>query len=153
MAASAQIEPRRILQLLKEVRYLYGQYQKFFLPVPSSSEKLAHTLSTLKDGVNRFHIKHDTSNAFLPVFHQLTLGLSDTLIALQRGLRSCARDYALDELDANDWPFELDAASIERLQTRLRPISIGLDIVNEAIEVFVYYQIQVLFTDLRYTGC
>ena len=147
MAASAEIEPKRILQLLKEIRSLYGQYQEFFLPVPASGKKLAQTLSSLKDGINRYEIKYSTGNGPLFVFPQLTLGLSNTLLALQRGLRSCARDYGSDTLDASDWPFELDSESMERLQTRLHPISMGVHIINEAMEMFVHHEIQDPFTD------
>ena len=140
MAASARIEPTRSLLLLKDVRYLYGQYLNFFLPVPASGKKLAHTLSSLKDGINRYEIKYNTGNGPLSVFYQLTLGLSDILTALQHGLRSCLRDYGSDTLDASDWPFELDSESMERLQTRLHPISMGVDIINEAMELSVHHE-------------
>ena len=147
MAASAGIEPRRSLLLLKDVRYLCGQYLKFFLPVPASGKKLAHTLSSLKDGIIRYNIKHNTGNGALLVFDQLTLGLSDTLTALQNGLRSFVRDYASDTLDASDSPFELDSESMERLHTQLHPISMGVDIINEAMEMFVHHEIGDLSTD------
>ena len=141
MADSADIEPRRYLQLLKDVRYLYGQHLKFFLPVSASARKLAYTLSSLKDGINRFHIKSDSGNGFLLAFCQLTLGLFNTLVALKNGLRSCSRDFGSDTLDESDWPFELDDASTERLQTRLHPISMGVEIINEATELFVHHEL------------
>ena len=147
MAASARIEPQRSLLLLKDVRCLYGQYLKFFLPVPASGKKLAHTLSSLKDGITRYVIKYNTGNGPFLVFNQLTLGLSETLIDLQNGLRSCVRDYGSDTLDASDCPFELDSESMERLQTRLHPISMGVDIINEAMEMFVHHDIGDLSTD------
>ena len=132
MAASAGIEPRQSLLLLKDVRFLYGRYQIFFQPVPPSGKKLAHTLSSLNDGINRL-IKYNTGNGPFLAFRQLTLGLSDTLIALQSGLRSYARDYESDMLDAS----ELDSESMERLQTRLHPISMSVEIINEAMETCV----------------
>lgn len=136
----AEIEPRGILLLLKDVRYLYGQYLKFYNPnLPTSSEKLAQTLSSLKDGIYRFDTKYNTDNEPLSVFYQLTLGLSDTLIAIQRGLRSCVHEYGLDALDASEWPIEFDAASLERLQTRLGPILVGVDIINETMEMLVHH--------------
>ncbi|CAD6584977.1 MAG: hypothetical protein ASARMPREDX12_001871 [Alectoria sarmentosa] len=136
MAASAENEPKRHLRLLKDVRYLYGQYLKFFLPVPTSCAKLAQTLSSLNNGIYRFDSKYSTGNEPLSVFCQLTLGLSDTLIALRRGLISCARDYESDTLDnASDWQVDLETASMERLQTRLNPMSMGVEIINEAVEM------------------
>ena len=140
MAALAEIEPRRYLLILKDVRNLYGQHLKFFLPVPASAQKLAHTLSRLKDGINRFHIKYDSGSAFLLAFYQLTRGLFDTLDALENRLRSCSRDFGSDTLDESDWPFELDDASTERLQTQLHPISMGVEIINEATELFVHHE-------------
>ena len=140
MATSAEIEPKRCLLLLKEIRSLYAEYLKFFLPDPAPSEKFAQTLSSLKDGIYRFDSKYNTGKESLLAFHQLTIGLSDTLIALRDDLRSCARHYGLDALDGNDWPFDFDAASVEQLQARLDPICMGVDITNEAMEMFVYYK-------------
>lgn len=137
MVASAEIEPSRSLVLLKEIRSLYGQYLKFFLPVPASGRRLALTLSSLKDGINRFHIKPNSGKDSLSAFHQLTLGLSETLLPLQSGLRACAREYGSDTLDAGDPSFELDAASMEQLHIRLHAMSMGVDIINEAMELFV----------------
>ena len=147
MAAPAEIEPRRCLVLLKEIRNLYGQYQNFFLPVPASGKKLALTLSSLKDGINRFHIKYNSGNDSLSAFHELTLGLSDTLLTLQSGLRAYAHEYGSDMLDAGDPSFELDAASMKQLHIRLHPMSMGVDIINEAMELFVCLEIQELFMD------
>lgn len=147
MAASAENEPRRNLRLLKDVRFLYGRYLKFFLPVPASSAKFARTLSSLKNDIYRFDSKYNTGIEPLSVFCQLTLGLSDTLIALRRILISCARDYASDTLDESDWLLEFGDASMERLQTRLNPISMGVEIINEAMEMFVLHEVQDLFTD------
>ena len=137
MAASAEIEPKRCLVLLKEIRHLYAQYQSFFLPVPASGKKLALTLSSLKDGIHRFHIKYNSGNDYLSAFHQLTFGLSDTLLTLQSGLRACAHEYGSDMLDAGDPSFELDAASMEQLHIRLQPMSVGVNIINEVMELFV----------------
>lgn len=141
MAASAEIEPRRSLLLLSEVKYLYGKYLEFFPPVPASGKKLAHTLSSLKDGISRYNFKYNTGNGTPLVFHHLTLGLSDSLITLQRGLRSCASEYGSDTLDANDCQFELDSESMEGFQTRLHPISMGVEIINEAMEMLVHNEI------------
>ena len=138
MAASAEIEPRRCLLLLKEIRNLYGQYQSFFLPVPVSGKKLALTLSSLKDGINRFHIKYNSGDDTLSAFYQLTRGLSDTLLTLQSGLRACAHEYGTDTLDAGDPSFELDATSMEQFHLRLHPLSLGVDIINEAMDLFVF---------------
>lgn len=147
MAASAEIEPRRSLLLLSEVRYLYGKYLEFFPPVPASGKKLAQTLSSLKDGISRYNIKYNTGNGTPLVFHHLTFGLSDSLITLQRGLRSYASEYGSDTLDASDCQFELDSESMEEFQTRLHPISMGVEIINEAMEMLVHYEVQGLFTD------
>lgn len=147
MDASAGIEPKRSLVLLREVSYLYRKYLDFFLPVPASGKKLAHTLSSLKDGISRYSIKYNTGNETPLVFHHLTFGLSDSLIALQRGLRSCVSEYGSDTLDASDCQFELDSESMEGFQTRLYPISMGVEIINEAMEMLVHYEIQGLFTD------
>ena len=146
MAASAENEPRRILERLRDVRRLYGQFLKFILPVSASCEKLAHTLLNLVDGIHRFQSKYNTSKEPLSVFCQLTLGLSDTLKTLQRDLISCARDYESDTLDASSWLVGLDDASIERLHRRLNAISVSVEIVNEAMEVFVHHGIPDLFT-------
>ena len=144
MAASAENEPRRVLELLKDVRRLYGQYLKFILPVSASCDKIAHTLSNLVDRIHRFHSKHNTGEEPLSVFCQLTLGLSYTLKTLQRDLISCARDYDSDTLDASDWSVGLDDASMERLQTRLNPISMGVEIINEAMEMFVHLTFKIV---------
>lgn len=135
MAASAENEPRRDLRLLKNARYLFGRYLKFFLPVSASCAKLAHTLSSLQNGIYRFNSRYNTGNEPLSVYSQLTVGLSDTLVALRRDLISCARQYESDTLDTGDWSFELDDASMERLQTRLNPITMGVEIINEAMEM------------------
>ena len=146
MAAPAEIEPRRSLLLLKDVRFLYGRYQRFFQPVPAPGKKLARTLSILNDGINRL-IKYNVGSGPASAFCLLTLGLSDSLVALQLGLRSCARDYGSDSLDASDWPFELDSESLEQFQTRLHPISMSVDIINEAMEMCAHQDTQDLLTD------
>ena len=146
MVASAEMEPRGSLLLLKDVRFLFGRYQRFFRPVPASGKKLAHTLSSLNDGINRL-IKYNASTGPLSAFCQLTLGFSDTLIALQLGLRSCARDYGSDAVDASDWPFELDSESMEHFQTRLHPISMTVVIINEATEMCAQEDPQKSFTN------
>ena len=135
MAIPAENGPKRCLQLLKDVRYLFGQYLGFFRPVSASSARIAHTLNSLKTGIHRFDSKHNTGKEPLSVFCQLTLGLSDTLIGLKHALASCAREYGSDSRDANDWLLELDAASMERLQTRLNSISVSVEIINEAMEM------------------
>lgn len=142
MAASVEIEPRRSLLLLRDVRYLCGKYLEFFSPVPVSGKNLAQTLSSLKDGISRYNIKYNTGNGTPLVFHHLTFGLSDSLITLQRGLRSCASEDGSDTLDASDCHFELDSESMEEFQTRLHPISMGIEIINEAMEMSVPYEIQ-----------
>lgn len=147
MAASAENEPRRNLRLLKDVRFLYGRYLKFFHPVPASCAEFARTLSSLKNDIYRFDSKYNTGSEPLSVFCQLTLGLSDTLVALRRILISCARDYASDTLDESDWLLEFGDASMERLQARVNPISVGVEIINEAMEMFVQHEVQDLFTD------
>ena len=147
MAASAESEPRRILELLRDVRRLYGQYLKFMLPVSSSCEIIAHILSKLVDGIHRFHSKYNTGKEPLSVFCQLTLGLSHNLKTLRRDLISCARDYESDTLDTSDWLVGLDDASMERLQRRLNPISVSVEIINEAMEMFVLPKTPGLFTD------
>ena len=146
MAASAETEPRRSMLLLKDVRFLYGRYQRFFRPVPASGKKLARTLSILNDGINRL-IKYNVGSGPLSAFSQLTLGLSDTLVALQLGLRSCAGEYGSDTLDASDWPFELDSESMEHFQARLHPISMSVDIINEAMEMCAHQDVRYLLTD------
>ena len=140
MAASAENEPRRILERLRDVRRLYGQFLKFILPVSASCKKLAYTLLNLVDGIHRFQIKYNTGKEPLSVFCQLTLGLSDTLKTLQRDLISCARNYESDTLDASGWLVGLDDASIERLHRRLNPISVSVEIINEAMEMFVNHR-------------
>ena len=147
MAAPADTEPWRILILLKDVRYIYGQYLKFFLPVPAPSKKLAQTLLNLKDGIYRFDSRYNTGDEPLSVFCQLTLGLSDMLTAFRYELHSCARDHEVDMLDTNDWLLELDALSVDRLQLRLNPITLGVDMINETMETSVHHEAQPPFVD------
>lgn len=147
MAASAESEPRRILELLRDVRCLYGQYLKFMLPVSPSCQKVAHTLSDLTDRIHRFHSKYNSGKEPLSVFCQLTLGLTHNLKTLRHDLISCARDYESDTLDTCDWSIGLDDASMERLQRRLNPISVSVEIINEAMEMFVQPEILGFLTD------
>ena len=119
------LELRRTLQLLEDVRYLYGQYLKFFLPVPAPSTKLAKVLLRLKDGINRFVNKYNTGDDPRAVLFRLTLGLCDTLAMLKTGLTSCSRCYGSDTLDGADWPMALDSAWIEHILDKLSYLDHG----------------------------
>ena len=137
MAFSADLELRRTLQLLKDVRYLYGQFLTFFLPVPASSAKLAKVLLRLKDGVNRFANKYNTGEDARAVFFQLTLGLCDTLATLKSGLTSCSRWYGSDTQEGADSPLAWDTAWIEHILDVLSHISTTIELMNEAMERYV----------------
>lgn len=140
MAFSADLELRRILQLLKDVTYQYGQFLTFFLPVPAPSAKLAKVLLRLKDGVNRFVYNYNTGEDSRAVFFQLTLGLSDTLATLKSGLISCSRWYGSDKLDGTDWPMALETAWIEHILDVLSHIPTTVELMNEAMERYVTLQ-------------
>ena len=142
MAFSADLELRRILQLLKDVRYLYGQYLEVFLPVPPPSAKLGQVVLRLKHGINRFAIKYNTGDNPRAVFFQLTLGLGDTLTTLKSGLKSCSRWYGSDPTDGADWPLALDTAWVERILGVLSHISTAVELMNEAMERWVPLQQQ-----------
>lgn len=140
MAFVADLELRRTLQLLKEVRYPYGQFLKFFLPIPAPSAKLAKVLVRLQNGVDRFVIKYNTGEDSRAVFCQLTLGLCDTLATLKSGLTSCSRWYGADTLQGADWPLAWETAWIEQILDVLSHISTTVELVNEAMEQYVTLQ-------------
>lgn len=140
MAFSADSELRRTLQLLRDVRYLYGQFLTFFLPVPAPSTKLAKVLLRLKDGVNRFVNKYNTGEDSRAVFFQLTLGLCDTLATLKSGLTACSRWHGSDKLDGAERPVAWETAWIEHILDVLSHISITVELMNEAMERYVTLQ-------------
>ncbi len=140
MAFSADLELRRSLQLLKELQHSYGQFLKFFLPVPTPAAKLGKVLLRLKDGIKRFVSKYNTDDDPRAVFSQLTFGLCDTLTALKSGLSSCSRRYRSDTLDGGDWGLALDTAWIEHILDVLSHVSATVEIMNEAMEWCVALQ-------------
>ena len=135
MSSPADVEPT--LHLLNDVRYLYGQYLRFFSPVSATCEKLGYTLTSLRDGVRHFFVKYNTGDGPRAAFCQLTLGLCGTLITLKSGLSSCSRCFQSDSLATSDWPLALDSAWIEHNLEELSHISTMVEIINETMKLSV----------------
>ena len=134
MASPANIDLQRSLRLLKEIRYLYGQYLNFFLPVSLPCRKLGATLLSLTNGISRFAYKYDIAKEPRAVFCQLTLGLSDALVNLKSGLVSCSRCFASDTMAGEEWSRALDSVWIEHNLRLLSHTSTMIEIINETME-------------------